>query len=186
MYKIIYCLVLALALCGCSEKKKTSKYRLEKIKIQTHEHMNNDMSMPVDLVLIYDDELLEKLSSMSATEYFQKISDIYMQNISNMKIYRFEPYPGQSTEIYEIDYHNSKKPVGAIVFIRYNYNLSDYASGNIKELGNKFVVTNYSNIQLFLGQNFASIAPTITKINKKRKNLKKKPQKNPVYLKEDV
>lgn len=156
---IIHILILALFLSGCSsEKKKTKKPRFKEVVLQIEDNMNHGISMPVDLVLVYDADILKKLNTLSAKDYFQKLPNIVAENPYGILIYRWEPIPGQTTMSHNIDEYLKKKCnkkykkeklVGVIIFSLYN-----------NEKGNHRInATNYTKAFITLGEDFASVVP---------------------------
>lgn len=160
-------ILLFLTLSGCSEKENSnqnSKYRLEKIKIQTSEDMNHETPMAVDLVLIYDQKSLDELQNMPAKEYFQNLSEIKSQAGNAISVYRWYTMPGQDAKSFEI-ITPSAKPLGAIIFMNYNNNKGYH----------RYLVTNYKNILLTLGKDHGSILQNtiVKKSHKEIENLLK-------------
>lgn len=151
IFAVFACLGL---LSGCSEKKKNKKLRLKQIILQVDDRMNNGRSMPVDLVFVYDTGLMEKLSNISAKDYFHNLDRILVHNPYAISIHRFEPIPGQMSISYNVEQaelrcSKKKKLVGVLVFSLYNNEKGSH----------RIDLTNYSKAFITFGPNFESVTP---------------------------
>ncbi len=115
-------LILAFALCSCS--KPTSFLGnvgvfLESITIVSEPKMNQDSATPVDVVIIYDPNLLEQILKLSANDYFIKKQQLLKDNAGLMEAISFEVVPGQvipDTTV-TLSHPNGE---GAIIFANYS------------------------------------------------------------------
>lgn len=154
--KLIFILFIAIiSLSACSKKCNVSN-----ICIKTSDTMNCGISTFVDLVMIYDKDLLDKLSDMPCEEYFHNVETIYADWYKKIHIYRWEPCPGQTQRSFHLV--KKRKPLGVLVFVRYSHDPPHN-------------VSNYTNFVLLLNNSKSSISPLKNNQSTKNGRQNKKP-----------
>jgi type VI secretion system protein len=119
MFKVF---LLALGLSACSKPTGflgNVGVFLEKITIVSEPKMNQDSATPLDIVIVYDPNLLEQLLKMSASDYFIKKNQLLKDNPSMMEAISFEVVPTQVISDIEVKLSHPNAE-GAIVFANYN------------------------------------------------------------------
>ncbi|UFX98283.1 hypothetical protein [Candidatus Gromoviella agglomerans] len=108
--------VFAFLLVGCTEKKKEHHCRLNTIKIQADNDMNDCMSMPMHLVFIYDEELAELIRNSPPKYYFDNLQKLYMENYSSMMIYIRYPIPNKNINPIKVTDKMRKRLVAVFLY----------------------------------------------------------------------
>jgi hypothetical protein len=126
--KSVFLSLLIILLSGCTG---TRNCNLSYVCIKPNAQMNESMSTTVDLVLIYDVDLLKKLQNMPNNEYFSSVKKIYSDWYKKILIYRWEPCPGQKKLYFRIN-KIKKHPVGAVIFTLYSTTAPDDVSNYTK------------------------------------------------------
>jgi len=92
--------------------------RLE-IKVKIAPDANMDNPVAVDLLLVYDDALLERLIAMTALEWFNQREQIRKDNLpeEGLDTFEWEWIPGQT--VADIDLPLKPSAKAAILFVRY-------------------------------------------------------------------
>ncbi len=83
-----------LGLSGCSNENLPELY-IESVSIYTEPDTNQNSATAVDLVIIYDEELVKILGRMSAAQYFASSKQLLLDNPSLLDIWHWELVPGQ-------------------------------------------------------------------------------------------
>ncbi|MDR2724125.1 MAG: hypothetical protein LBB25_02890 [Holosporaceae bacterium] len=94
---------------------------LEKVTISTEDDMNNHAAVKFHIVIIYDQELLDELKKMSASEYFHTIIQLVRDNPDKMKIFEWQ-LSAQKRKLpaSELEYEDSNMvPLAAIAYGNY-------------------------------------------------------------------
>lgn len=96
------CLGAAFMLWGCGTMhKKIEIEPLPSLKIghiffKTDAIANNHTALTVDLVLMYDRILFEKIKEMSASQYFSSVDQLMLDNPTSLYTWRWELIPDQN------------------------------------------------------------------------------------------
>ncbi|MBY0263824.1 MAG: hypothetical protein K2P90_00100 [Holosporales bacterium] len=104
---------------GCSLIPGPPGLQLKNISLLSKEKANKNSALTVDLVVLYDKELLKKLQGMTSVQYFSSIDQLRRDNMSMTDIWRWELVPGQFLVKYQPIYEN-KKVWGALFFADYH------------------------------------------------------------------
>jgi hypothetical protein len=91
---------------------------LENITIVTDQNLNNNTATALDLVLIYDANLLGQVVAMNATDYFIKKKQLMKDNPKLIDVMPFELVPGQVLPDLEVTLSRLNAE-GAILFAGY-------------------------------------------------------------------
>ena len=84
----------AIALVSCSSEP-LPELSIDKVSIYTEPDANQNSAIAVDLVIIYDLELVKMLGQMSAAKYFASSSQLLLDNPTLLDIWHWELVPGQ-------------------------------------------------------------------------------------------
>jgi hypothetical protein len=98
------------------------KVNLESIVFDVEEGMNNNGAIKLDLVIVYTQELVNKLSEMSAQEFFRRKKQLKRDHPDKIKIFQWG-IPAEKALSKEIKIkHNTSEltPMAAYVFANYN------------------------------------------------------------------
>src|SRR6266508_2891028 len=88
------CICMAMGLASCSNST-LPELSIESVSIYTDPDANNNSATAVDLVIIYDEELVKIISQMSAAKYFGSSRQLLMDNPTLLDIWHWELVPGQ-------------------------------------------------------------------------------------------
>ncbi len=123
---LLACIPLFLSGCGgdivtaikSAVNMEPTKVWLQRIYFEVDEKLNDDAPVTVDLVIIYDDNLLKELAKLTAAQYFQKKEQIRRDAGNNIDIYTYEIVPGQNLGPQNIK-PSQLTGKGILVFARY-------------------------------------------------------------------
>lgn len=113
--------LIFLLLSGCGIKDmffKKSKVWLTKIHFKASEQLNDDSPLTVDTVIVYSEDLLKTLLKMDADTYFSKVTQLKLDNASDIEVFSNDIVPGQ-----DIIINISPSRIdgeAAIIFARYS------------------------------------------------------------------
>lgn len=105
---------MLLAACGLTD----SRVQTRLVEVQAAPRANDDSAMYVDVVLAYDDELLQQLAGLSASEWFRRSKELRLAFPAGALVKSFEVMPGQKGLRWEVP-EQGKRAVGAFVFADY-------------------------------------------------------------------
>ncbi len=105
-----------ICLVGCN--KYLSQVPLERVDIVARDDANNNFATAIELVVVFDKHLAGIIGAMSAKEYFQKSSQLKLDNCDNILTWRWEVVPGQVIYKTDIKYERHH-PVAGFLFARY-------------------------------------------------------------------
>lgn len=114
------CLVLALLLVGsCSTGRKVRQAfgGTLPIEVTVAPELNDNSPVAVDLVLVYDEKLVEGLIKMPASEWFQKKKQ-YIADHPAVVVQGWEWVPGQEVDPFKVPYRSGARNV--VLFADYN------------------------------------------------------------------
>jgi type VI secretion system protein len=112
---IASCLILS----SCSSSDEISpELSVSDVTIYAEPDANLNSAIAVDVVLIYDNDLLGSISKMPASKYFEASNQLRLDNPSLLDVWRWELVPGQVVNKFSL---NSDKgdAFGGIVFANY-------------------------------------------------------------------
>jgi type VI secretion system protein len=108
-------LVLAL-LAACGGGPKTIQTRL--IEFEVAQGANQDSPIAIDIVYVYDPQLVAQLTQMTAGDWFQKKSQVRQAFPTGFDVASFEVVPGQKGPIESVP-PKSREAIAAFVFANY-------------------------------------------------------------------
>ena len=95
-----------------------TKVWLQRIYFEVDEKLNNDSPVTVDVLIVYEQSLLDAIAKLNAFQYFSKKEQIQRDGGDNLQTYTFELVPGQTLAPQPIKLaHVTGK--GILVFARY-------------------------------------------------------------------
>lgn len=112
--------LLSLFQGACSEgpPPPTPQVFLETVSVSVDANANQDTAVAMDLLIVYEDALVNTLFKLSALEYFEKKAQILRDTPGQMDVWSWEVVPGQIIPPRPIKMTQSI-PRGAIVFANY-------------------------------------------------------------------
>ncbi len=119
-HKIIKALSLlaTILLVSCSGGDPKPELYIESVSIYADPDANKNSAIEVDLVLVYDLELMKTLSKMSASKYFGDSRQLLLDNPTMLDIWHWELVPGQIVDNFAPPQENGDS-FGGFVFANY-------------------------------------------------------------------
>jgi type VI secretion system protein len=112
------CFILGMIdLVSCSSKPKPD-LSMDSVSIFAEPDANQNSAVAVDLVLVYNEELLKAIGQMSALKYFESSRQLLLDNPTLLDIWHWELVPGQIVEDFE-PYQEKGDAFGGYVFANY-------------------------------------------------------------------
>jgi hypothetical protein len=98
------------------------KVNIESIVFDVEDNMNNNGAVKLDLVIVYTQELVNKLSEMSAQEYYRRKKQLKRDHPDKIKVFQWGiPAEKALSKPIKIKHNTSElTPVAAYVFANYN------------------------------------------------------------------
>ncbi|HUX79892.1 MAG TPA: hypothetical protein VMW10_09145 [Alphaproteobacteria bacterium] len=97
-----FCVCVALGLVACSNSNETlPELSIESVSIYTEPDTNQNSAIAVDLVIIYNEELVKLIGQMSAAKYFGSSRQLLLDNPTLLDIWHWELVPGQMVQGFE-------------------------------------------------------------------------------------
>ena len=90
---------------------------IQSVSIYTDLDANQNSAVAVDLVLVYDDQLVKTFSSLSASKYFSSSPQLLLDNPSLVSIWHWELVPGQTVQDFQVQ--QSADAYAGFVFANY-------------------------------------------------------------------
>jgi type VI secretion system protein len=118
---ILLLLILGLAACVSTDG---FDFPPGSISIDADPDANQNSAIAVDVVLIYDPELLEMLGHLSAAQYFTNVQQLLRDYPSLINIWHWELVPGQKVSHFIPD-QRTADAYGGYVFANY-YTIGDH------------------------------------------------------------
>jgi type VI secretion system protein len=131
--KIIFAMIMLFLLANCggggsggdfmasiksAMNMEPTKVWLQRIYFEVDEKLNNDAPVTMDVLIVYEQSLLEAIAKLNASQYFGKREQIQRDGGNALQTYTFELVPGQTLPPQPIKLaHVTGK--GIIVFARY-------------------------------------------------------------------
>jgi len=109
--------VLVLCACGTSKKVRQAFGGTLPIEVEVADSANDNSPVAVDLIVLYDDKLVEGLLKMPASEWFQKKQQ-YMADHPAVAVQGWEWVPGQIIDPFKIPYRSGAKNI--VLFADYH------------------------------------------------------------------
>lgn len=111
-------LVLSLISCSSTDTDNEPDVNLEKISISLDFDANQDSATAVDLVFVYDPNLLKALMKMKASDYFASSDQIKRDYPEMVEVMHWELTPGQVAIEHPVT-EKSDYPIAAFLFADY-------------------------------------------------------------------
>ena len=92
------CMAVGLACCS---NGTLPELHIESVSIYTEPDANQNSATAVDLVIIYDEELVKIIGQMSAAKYFDSSKQLLLDNPTLLDIWRWELVPGQVVQNFQ-------------------------------------------------------------------------------------
>lgn len=106
--------MLMISVVSCSE----ILVKTELIRFEIDERANFNHPIAMDLLIIYDEELLKKLSELTATDWFKQRSQFKEDNSTTLSTWEWELVPGQKNFSFRMP-SNTKEAQGVLLFVHY-------------------------------------------------------------------
>lgn len=115
-----YCVLFgSLALVSCKSMLKPSpELMMSDVSIYADSDVNNNSAIASDLVIVYNEDLMERIGKMSACRYFASVKQLLLDNPSLLDIWHWEFIPGQSVQNFTVC-QDKGKAFGAYIFANY-------------------------------------------------------------------
>jgi len=91
---------------------------MDGVSIYTDPDLNNNSATAVDLVIIYDEDLVKHIGSMPACTYFASYQQLLLDHPTLLDIWHWELVPGQNVKNFSPP-HDKGRAFGAYVFANY-------------------------------------------------------------------
>lgn len=165
--KVSRCLLIlvTIGLTSCTNDLLPELY-IETASIYTEPDTNQNSAIAVDLVLIYDQELVKLISQMSAAKYFSSSKELLLDNPTLLDIWHWELVPGQIVQDFSPPQENGNA-YAAYVFANYltpgSHRIKVAPSGKVKILLMKYDLKNlviYDTHDVRLGTTMSDVSDT--------------------------
>lgn len=141
---------LALSLTGCNNESLPS-LTIDSVSIYTAQDANQNSATAVDLVVIYDQNLVKSIGKMSASQYFSSAQQLLLDNPTLLDIWHWELVPGQIVQAFTPE-EGETEAYAAYVFANYltggDHRLKVAPSGRVNILLQKDDLLNLSTDNL--------------------------------------
>ena len=147
-FYLLVCLVLGLVACGNDQLPELT---MQSVSIYTDLDANNNSATAVDLVVIYDQELVKTLGQLSASKYFSSTKQLLLDNPTLLDIWHWELVPGQIVQNFAPE-QDTPMAYAAYVFANYltdgDHRIKVAPNGIVKVLLQRDDLLNLSNFDL--------------------------------------
>ncbi|AMC37029.1 hypothetical protein VN23_08160 [Janthinobacterium sp. B9-8] len=109
-------LALCLAVGGCSMFKPSIK--LSSVSFSVASQANDDTPIPIDLVVVDDEELLKKLLALPASQWFEQRAQLQRDFPQALYVWSKELVPGQRLDVADAPVKGRR---GAVVLVYAGY-----------------------------------------------------------------
>lgn len=154
---------LALSLAGCSSDP-VPELTINSVSIYTTPDANQNSATAVDVVIIYDQELVKTIGQMSASQYFSSTRQLLLDNPTLLNIWHWELVPGQVVQNFTPE-EGATKAYAGYVFANYltpgDHRLKVAPSGNIKILLQKTDLSNLSTENLVVANQGTTMSDAV-------------------------
>ena len=107
----------AFVLSGCIGPISPSFYT-DSVSLQVDSDANQTSATAVDLIAVYDENLLKTVMAMNAEKYFESIQQIKRDFPQAIEVFHWEVVPGRSVNFEKLRYKKTS-PLGAVIFARF-------------------------------------------------------------------
>ncbi len=90
-------ITLALAIltaCSSGQPEPQTEIHVEEVTFESTPNSNHNHVAPIDLVVVYDPQLIATFLALSANDYFEKKKQLLRDNPDKFEIFSWEPIPG--------------------------------------------------------------------------------------------
>lgn len=116
VFRVIFPL-MALGLVSCTNEE-LPELSMQSVSIYAQPDANQNSAIAVDLVLVYNQELLKTVGKMSAGKYFASSKQLLLDNPSLLDIWHWELIPGQIVDNF-VPPQDKGDAYGGYVFANY-------------------------------------------------------------------
>jgi type VI secretion system protein len=102
-----------LVTCGGEVVVKTQRLAFD---VDKQANLNHPIAM--DLLIIYDDELLKQIVTLAARDWFAKRSQFKRDHPATLSVWEWEVVPGQALPFFQLP-ANREKAKGVVLFTNY-------------------------------------------------------------------
>ena len=113
----VFSLLATVLLVACSSEPQPELF-IDTVSIYANPDANHNSATEVDLVIVYDLELMKTLSKLSASKYFSDSRQLLLDNPTMLDIWHWELVPGQIVDNFRPPQDNGDS-FGAFVFANY-------------------------------------------------------------------
>ncbi|MEB3702569.1 hypothetical protein Bealeia1_01677 [Candidatus Bealeia paramacronuclearis] len=121
---------------GCSSENKPT-LNVSSASIFSEPDANKNSAIAVDVVLVYNQDLLGAIAKLPAQKYFEASNQLRLDNPSLLDVWRWELVPGQVVKDFELE-SDKGKAFGGLIFANYltpgDHRVKIPPSGEIKIL----------------------------------------------------
>lgn len=141
--RLLSLLLSASILAACSSSSEvTPELSVSAVTIYAEPDANQNSATSIDVVLVYDNELLGSISKLTASKYFEASNQLRLDNPSLLDVWRWELVPGQVVSNFPID-SDKGSAFGGVVFANYltpgDHRVKIPPSGEVKILLQKMI-----------------------------------------------
>ena len=104
--------------CGLVLRPFSPAIKAETVEVSAAENANNNSPVELNIVLIFDKKLLEKLAAVKANDWFRNRTQFELDAPDQMSVIDLEVVPGQSTTV-ALDGDLRLKSEGGVIFVDY-------------------------------------------------------------------
>lgn len=113
-----YLIVLALILTGCAPSFLSFGLKAKKIEISADRDANDSSPVAVDVLVVYDEGVLEKLAQLPASQWFGTREQWKLDAPTKLRVTELEMVPG-SVAVVRLGFRERYKAAGGLVFAGY-------------------------------------------------------------------
>lgn len=136
---LLFSLTVLTILTGCMAVRH--------LVINTVSQSNNAFPVAVDVVFVYQDELIPTVSEMNGLQWFEAKSQLELRHQNDIDVISFELVPGVEEQVVQLP-QSVKKAKKALIFANYNYKLGH----------GSFDITGMKNISILLAKDSFTVS----------------------------
>jgi len=114
---LVACVAIGLASCGVT-KKLTTTVDADRVEVRAATDANDNSPIAVDILLVYDVDLLAKVAELPAVDWFAMRDQLKRDFPQGMDVWEYEIVPGTSV-VHELTVVDRYRAYGGIVFCDY-------------------------------------------------------------------
>ena len=172
----ICCVLGMMELVSCNSQPQP-ELSMKSVSIFAEPDANQNSAMAVDLVLVYNQELLNTLGQMSASKYFESSRQVLLDNPTLLDVWHWELVPGQIVEDFDPpqekgnafggyvfanyltpgDHRVKVAPNGVVKILLLKNDLKNLAAYDIRDVRNGTTMTNALNSRASDGMDLCDV-----------------------------